>query len=305
MKKLTAMVCIIATIPFILCSCSIQLPFFKKEVEKVELNHDEMTVVVGDSFVLEAEIEPKDAENRRFDWSTSDSDIITVDDGKVKAKKAGEAVVTVETDNGEKDYCDVTVIEKEVESISLNTTDVSVKVGKKIQITAKTQPADAPQGNLKWTSADESIALVNSEGYVTGVKTGITKITCTTENDIEAVCVVTVKGDEGYTISQNATVATEATSPDKSYSSARQNSEYFIFPYSSIEKITEAQAASLKGDEVDRAINEIYARNGYVFKEAKWRNLFGSMSWYTPNPNYDGSLNSVESYNVNLLSKYR
>lgn len=302
MKKFVAMVCILATIPFIFCSCSI--PFLEKEVEDVELNHEEMTVVVGESFVLEAEIEPKDAENRRFDWSTSDSDIITVDDGKVKAKKAGEAVVTVETDNGERDYCNVTVKEKEVESITLNNTDVSVKVGKKIQLTAKTQPTDAPTGTLKWTSADEKVALVNSDGYVTGVKSGITKITCTTENGKEAVCVVTVKGDEGYTIPQDGTFYVQDDT-GVAVTSRNNNSSGFIFYDSSSRKLTEAEAASLVGDQVDRAINEIYARHGYVFKEAKWRNLFNSMSWYSPNPSYDGSLNSTESYNINLLSKYR
>lgn len=300
MKKIALIASIIATIPFLFCSCS---SLFEKEVEEVELNQEEITMVVGDTTVLKVSIEPEDAENKGFEWSTSDKNIVTVDDGTLKAKNAGTAVITVESDNGEDDSCKITVTNKEITNIELNNNDTSVKVGKKIQLTAKVQPSDAPADNLKWSSSDDKIAIVNSEGYVTGVKAGVVKITCTSENGKEAICTVTVKGDE------KATEATKATSAANSSINSQRISSYnstdFIFYDSSTRKITEIEAASLTPEQVDIAINEIYARHGHIFKQDKWINYFYSMSWYTPDPTYNDTLNSIENYNVALLSKYR
>lgn len=302
MKKISIFMCIIATIPFLLSSCS----FLYREVEKVELDQNEISMVVGDTTLLKASVKPDGAKNKGFNWSTSDSEIATVSNGTVKAKKAGTSIITVKSENGKEDSCKVTITDKEIESITLNHSDVSVKVGKKIQLSAKIQPTDAPIGNLKWTSSDEEIALVNSEGYITGVKAGIVKITCSTENNKEASCVVTVKDNETSKKStNNTTTTTPSDNINESENSTINNSSDFIFADSSTRKLTESEVEKLSDYEVNRAINEIYARHGYVFKEEKWRNLFGSMSWYQPNAGYDGSLNSVESYNIALLAKYR
>lgn len=51
--------------------------------------------------------------------------------------------------------------------------------------------------------------------------------------------------------------------------------------------------------------NEIYARNGYIFKEARFKNYFSSMSWYRPNAGFhEGMFNSVERANMDLLIEY-
>lgn len=51
--------------------------------------------------------------------------------------------------------------------------------------------------------------------------------------------------------------------------------------------------------------NEIYARNGYIFSEARYRDYFSSMSWYVPNAGFhEGMFNSVERENVDLIVEY-
>ena len=50
--------------------------------------------------------------------------------------------------------------------------------------------------------------------------------------------------------------------------------------------------------------NEIFARNGYIFKKQEYINYFESMPWYYPNSSFKGTLNElnkVERYNVNLI----
>ena len=176
MKRTALLICIIALVPLIFCSC------FDKEVKSIELNESDVTMTVGDSLGIEAKILPEDAKTKSLDWSSSDSKIVPVSDGTFKEKTEGSAVVTAKAENDIKATCNVTVTDKEVTSVTLSSTDVSVKVGKKIQLTAKTQPSDAPSGVLEWSSSDEKVAIVNSDGFVTGVKSGIASITCKSQN---------------------------------------------------------------------------------------------------------------------------
>ena len=81
----------------------------------------------------------------------------------------------------------------EVESVSLNTTYSNLNVGDTLKLTATINPSNADNKNVKWTSSDPSIATVDSNGNVKGIKTGIATITVTTEDKAKtAICTVNV-----------------------------------------------------------------------------------------------------------------
>jgi uncharacterized protein YjdB len=81
------------------------------------------------------------------------------------------------------------------ESISLDQSSMNLNVGDSQQLTATTTPAAV---GVTWTSSDTSIATVDSNGNVTGVKEGTCTITATTADGLTATCIVTVspKGTE-------------------------------------------------------------------------------------------------------------
>ena len=61
---------------------------------------------------------PKNASNRTVTWSSSDTNVAEISqNGEVKAKKAGSAVITAETVNGIKASCEITVNAKTPETI--------------------------------------------------------------------------------------------------------------------------------------------------------------------------------------------
>lgn len=81
----------------------------------------------------------------------------------------------------------------EVESVSLNTTYSNLNVGDTLKLTATINPSNADNKNVKWTSSDPSVATVDSNGNVKGIKTGIATITVTTEDKAKtAICTVNV-----------------------------------------------------------------------------------------------------------------
>ncbi len=83
-------------------------------VESVTINHSTLTMKDGEEVTLVATVLPEDATNKKVIWSSDNTSIASVDNGKVKAHKAGTAVITVKTDDGGiKDKCTVTIIESQ------------------------------------------------------------------------------------------------------------------------------------------------------------------------------------------------
>lgn len=79
------------------------------EVTAVTLDKTEATVKVGKSLQLTATIEPSGATDQRLEWTSSDSDIAIVTDGRVTGVAPGEATITVKTTNGKTATCTITV----------------------------------------------------------------------------------------------------------------------------------------------------------------------------------------------------
>ena len=82
-----------------------------------------------------------------------------------------------------------------VMGVKLNREQISVIRGTTAQLTANVQPWTATDRTVTWTSADESVAMVDSRGVVTGIQEGTTTIRATSNLDpsFYAECVVTVE----------------------------------------------------------------------------------------------------------------
>ena len=77
-------------------------------VSGLTISKTELTLEENDSFILQAEITPLNADFTDLIWISSDPDVATVDEGTVTALAAGQATVTVLCD-GLQATCDVTI----------------------------------------------------------------------------------------------------------------------------------------------------------------------------------------------------
>lgn len=132
--------------------------------EKVCLNKNKMTLVVGQKKTLKVKNTTKKAK-----WTSSKKRVAEVNAiGEVTAKKSGTTVITATV--GTKKYtCTVKVKEKP----SLEKSQI-ICVGKKLQL-----KVEGTAKNIKWRSSDKKIVKVNSNGKITGVKKGTATITAT------------------------------------------------------------------------------------------------------------------------------
>lgn len=82
-----------------------------------------------------------------------------------------------------------------------------------------------------------------------------------------------------------------------------------IFPNSSDEYLSSSDVESLSSNDIQEAINEIYARHGYKFNNDELTDYFSKYDWYHPTiSSEDFSTNvfsDIERKNIELLSEYR
>lgn len=176
--------------------CKVTVEKSVVHVESVSLDRSSLELVAGNSETLSATVLPENATDKAVVWSSSDESVATVEDGVVTAVGAGEAVITVTTqDGGKTATCQVTVEDAyvPVSNITLDNTSLVLNEGESATLAATVLPENATDKSLVWSSSDESVATVN-DGEVVAVNMGTAVITVTTtDGGKTAECTVTVK----------------------------------------------------------------------------------------------------------------
>jgi uncharacterized protein YjdB len=144
------------------------------------------TYVVADakdadaSELSAAVVEAADAEEIDDSVATMPEDLMDSAFGVVPENLKAETKVTVTTN---------------VEGITLDKTEGVLTVGNTVTVTATVTPDTATNASVTWSSSDEAIATVDSEGKITAVAPGTATITATSDSnpDANATYAVTVQ----------------------------------------------------------------------------------------------------------------
>lgn len=155
-------------------------------VESISVKPADLSLTVGSSGTISATVIPANATDKTVKWKSSAATIASVDSkGFVKALKVGTAVITASSKDGKitaSTKVSVTAKSVSVESISLNSTEVSLTVGSSSTIAATVLPSNATDKSLKWSSSAPTIASVDSKGVVKALKAGSADITASTKD---------------------------------------------------------------------------------------------------------------------------
>ena len=165
---------------------------------KVTLNKKTTTINIGLTETLIPTISPSTATNQNVTWKSNNVKIAIVDsEGIVTGIKKGRVIITATTVDSKKTAkCVVTVKTApiiNVTSINLDEENISMNVGDSDILTVTITPDNATNQSVTWSSSDESIVTVNSEGEIEGVSSGDATITATTKDgNKKATCEITV-----------------------------------------------------------------------------------------------------------------
>ena len=158
------------------------------------------TYVVADAKDADASelsavaVEAADSEETDDSVATMSEDLAAMDSafGVVPENLKAETKVTVTTN---------------VEGITLDKTEGVLTVGNTVTVTATVTPDMATNASVTWTSSDEAIATVDSEGKITAVAPGTATITATSDSnpDASAAYAVTVQAKKVVTSTSTKT----------------------------------------------------------------------------------------------------
>lgn len=126
-------------------------------------------------------LEPADTTEDDVTLSVADESIAKLEGNKLVAVSDGATKITA-TSGIVKTSAKVTVTTK-VEQIALSKTEGVLTVGNSVTITATVTPDNATNATVNWTSSDEKVATVDSNGKVTAVAAGNATIKATSESD--------------------------------------------------------------------------------------------------------------------------
>ena len=126
-------------------------------------------------------LEPADTTEDDVTLSVADESIAKLEGNKLVAVSDGTTKITA-TSGIVKTSAKVTVTTK-VEQIALSKTEGVLTVGNSVTVTATVTPDNATNATVNWTSSDETVATVDSNGKVTAVAAGNATITATSESD--------------------------------------------------------------------------------------------------------------------------
>lgn len=159
----------------------------------IKLDKSTATVLKGKTVRLNATVLPDDSSSKKVVWTSSNTDIATVDStGLVKGIKAGTVTIKAKTAlNGKVAYCKVTVA-MPISGVKLDKTSVSVDKGSTVTLKATVSPTAAYNKTVTWTSSNKGVATVDNNGVVTAVAKGTARIYAKTKNGMTASCTVNV-----------------------------------------------------------------------------------------------------------------
>ncbi len=178
------------------CKVHVRVPVTAITLTK---EHVETSLSQG-TYQLSYTILPEgDGVNRNVEWASSNEAVATVDaNGLVTFVNSGKATIICQTiDTGLYGTnliatCEF-YINQPVSSVTLDYTDITIKISDTFRLTAKISPDNATNQELWWSTSNSSVATVDETGLVKAVGSGnATIIVQSADSGVIDVCNVTV-----------------------------------------------------------------------------------------------------------------
>lgn len=171
---------------FLFCACNNQQP---------RLNSTDVTLYPGQTYALSISAGAENIEACTVNWISSDSNVVTVDNGLLTGINNGTAKISANIWLHEKEQtltCTITVTDAPatIQNISLNE-DLTMESGQTAALTPKYTPEHATASNLIWTTSNPAVATV-TDGAVTAIAEGTATITASLPDNIQISDSITV-----------------------------------------------------------------------------------------------------------------
>ena len=168
-----------------------------RPVARISLTATGKSIAVGENISLTPAFAPEDATLKAVSWFSANEQIATVDEnGTVTGVKKGSTRITAVAKDGSNIRASINVkVTQNAAEITLEQAEITVDAGRNAVLKATVLPKETDNKNVVWSSSDESIAVVNAHGRVTGMALGDCEIICAsaTNGEVQAKAAVHVQ----------------------------------------------------------------------------------------------------------------
>lgn len=179
-------------------------------ITNISLSPNEVSnIIPGETVKFNATITPANASVRSLTWLVSNENYGEIDEsGLFTAKAPGNVIVTARSQDGSGVEAKASVFindpkDIKVSEIKLSPDTLHIGVGDTLAPNVTILPEKAYNKTLSWSIGDTSIASVDTNGNVTGLKEGVTTLTA--------------RSTDGSNISSSISVSVEAISIRKTH----------------------------------------------------------------------------------------
>jgi len=177
-KNMKILLKVIAVIMFIsgilLITMSLNKNLLIVNVTEVSVNSENLDLKYGETKQISATVLPTNATDKTLTWSSSNTNLVNVDQNgnvTIKSNQNGSAVITVKSKNGKSDTITINVQKVNtnvaVTSVSIKETSMTLKYGESKKISATISPTNATDKTLTWSSSNTNLVNVDQNGNVT------------------------------------------------------------------------------------------------------------------------------------------
>lgn len=163
-----------------------------------------LRIEAGEKRELRFTVYPYNATDKTLTWTSSNENVATVENGVITAIGRGSAYITATSSNGVQTSCYVDVygeakpVIKKVTGLNFSDRQMSLKVGETKASSVLFTPNDATDKTVTYSSLNNSIARVDENGNITGVRPGTVYIYARSVDGPYAYLQVTVRSTYNY-----------------------------------------------------------------------------------------------------------
>lgn len=221
-------------------------------LNSISLSKEKINLIEGKSEKISVIYNPENTtESKDITWSSSNKKIASVDEnGVITALSEGTAIITANC-NGKEAKCEVIVSKLEIplESITIGD-DISLKLGEECKLNITYNPETTTDAkNVVWTTSDNNIVSVDSNGILKANSVGTAVITATV-NEKQSSIMVTVYTDSVNEDENN-------TNEDISDNNSNKEQENVINSDEEINKIENNENINNLSDKEENILDEV------------------------------------------------
>ena len=174
-------------------SKNIQVKVNKKIIEAVDIRFEQSNInmKVGDTVKISYVISPSATTDKSVTFSYDKKYVSLDSNGNLHASSAGTTQVTVTTANGHSASLQVTISSPviRVSEIRINEGNLKLTQGGSKKLSVTTNPSSVDKSKMTWSSSDNNVASISSDGTVVAKSVGTAKITVTLDGKSSSVVV--------------------------------------------------------------------------------------------------------------------